>query len=99
MGGGFYREVLSLLLGPYFTDRPLLIANNSFLIKETMKSFRKKLWHRLMSDRGSTYMEYAMLTAMVFVGAIAAFSPGSFAFRALGADFAFRSLLIRLPIF
>ncbi len=64
-----------------------------------MRCFARVLWHRVASDRGSTYMEYAMLTAMVFVGAIAAFSPGSFAFRALGADFAFRSLLIRLPIF
>ncbi len=64
-----------------------------------MKSFFRRLRHRVMSERGSTYMEYAMLTSMVFIGAIAAFSPGSVAFRALGADFAFRSLIIRLPIF
>lgn len=44
-------------------------------------------------------MEYCLLTALVFVAAMTVFSPGSAAFRALGADFDFRQLLIRLPIF
>lgn len=63
-----------------------------------LHTFRRAA-RRLSAERGSAYLEYCLLTSLVFLAALAAFSPGSFAFRALGADFAFRQLLMRLPIF
>ncbi len=64
-----------------------------------MKAFLRKLHRRAVSDRGSVFLEYCLLSSAVFLVAVVSFSPGSNAFRAIGADFAFRSLLMRLPIF
>ena len=58
-----------------------------------------RAWRRLDSDRGSVFLEYALLSSLVFVVAIEAFAPGSAINTALGADFHFRELLIKLPIF
>ena len=61
---------------------------------------RLRRWARRVSaERGSAFLEYCLLTALVFLAVMTVFAPGSFAFRALGADFAFRQMLIRLPIF
>lgn len=54
---------------------------------------------RIVSDRGSVYLEYALVGMLVFVGAISAFAPGSVINEALGSDWAFREILIKLPIF
>ncbi len=54
---------------------------------------------RIASDRGSVYLEYALVGTLVFVGAISAFAPGSLINEALGSDWAFREILIKLPIF
>lgn len=52
-----------------------------------------------MSDRGSIFAEYAMLTAFVTLFAIGAFSPDSRLMKGIGWDYNFRELLIKLPIF
>ncbi|MEG1552504.1 MAG: hypothetical protein RR133_03190 [Kiritimatiellia bacterium] len=44
-------------------------------------------------------MEYCLLTSVVFLTAAAVFAPGSWVYRALGADFELREVLLRLPIF
>ena len=54
---------------------------------------------RIASDRGSVYLEYALVGTLVFVGAISAFAPGSVINEALGSDWSFREILIKLPIF
>jgi hypothetical protein len=54
---------------------------------------------RIVSDRGSVYLEYALVGTLVFVGAVSAFAPGSVINEALGSDWAFREILIKLPIF
>jgi len=52
-----------------------------------------------MSDRGSAYLEYAIVATFVMFVAASAFYPGSAVNSAFGADFAMREILIKLPIF
>ncbi len=54
---------------------------------------------RIFSDRGSVYLEYALVGTLVFIGAVSAFAPGSIINEALGSDWSFREILIKLPIF
>ena len=56
-------------------------------------------WRRIKSERGSAYLEYALLAMFVFFVAVAAFAPGSAINEALGSDYTFREVLIKLPIF
>ena len=60
---------------------------------------RGKHLRRVMSDRGSAYLEYALLTATVLVIATAAFAPGSWINEGIGADYNFRMFLLKLPFF
>ena len=64
-----------------------------------MKQRLRILRDRIVSDRGSVYLEYALVGAFVFVVAVSAFAPGSVVNEALGSDFTFREFLIKLPIF
>lgn len=64
-----------------------------------MTSRVASLWRRLKSDRGSVFAEYAYLTAVVTIVAIAAFKPDSAINEMIGADYNMRQLLIKLPIF
>lgn len=56
-------------------------------------------WRRVESERGSVFLEYALLTSFVTLVAISAFSPGSIINEGIGADYSFREILIKLPIF
>ena len=58
-----------------------------------------RLWRRVSSERGSAYLEYALVQLLVVVAAVAAFSPGSAINEAVGGDFTVREILIKLPIF
>lgn len=60
---------------------------------------RSRAWRRISSERASVYLEYALLTAMIFAVAVAAFSPTSTINEVLGQDLAFREVLIKMPIF
>lgn len=64
-----------------------------------MRRLLAHLHRRVASDRGSVYLEYALVGTLVFLGAVSAFAPGSLVNEALGSDFAFREILIKLPIF
>ena len=64
-----------------------------------MKRRLQLLRERVVSDRGSVYLEYALVGTLVFIGAISAFAPGSVINEALGSDWSFREILIKLPIF
>ena len=64
-----------------------------------MKRRLQLLRERVVSDRGSVYLEYALVGTLVFIGAISAFAPGSVINEAIGSDWAFREILIKLPIF
>ena len=59
----------------------------------------QRLRRRLASERGSVYLEYALVTSVTLVAAVLAFNPDSWFFKGLGVDFAFREVLIKLPIF
>jgi len=59
----------------------------------------KGLWRKIVSERGSVFAEYAMLSSLVTICAIAAFAPGSRFMNGIGWDYNFRELLIKLPIF
>ncbi len=54
---------------------------------------------RLKSERASVYLEYALVTTVTLGVAALAFNPESWFFKGLGVDFAFREVLIKLPIF
>ena len=60
-------------------------------------------WRRVVSERGSVYMEYAMLACVMMTVAIAVFTPAlsqtSWAGAYYGDDFVVRDALINLPFF
>ncbi len=58
-----------------------------------------RLWRRVASERGSVYLEYALVQLFVVLVAVSAFTPGSAINEAVGADFTVREILIKLPIF
>lgn len=58
-----------------------------------------RLWRRIASERGSAYLEYALVQLLVVFFAVAAFTPGSAINEAVGSDYVFREVLIKLPIF
>ncbi len=60
-----------------------------------LKRFRR----RLESERGNVYMEYALVTSLTLGLAAVAFNPDSWFFKGLGLDYAFREMIIKLPIF
>lgn len=59
----------------------------------------ERLRRRLASERASVYLEYALVTSATLGVAVLAFNPDSWFFKGLGVDFAFREVLIKLPIF
>ena len=59
----------------------------------------QRLRRRLASERGSVYLEYALVTSVTLGAAVLAFNLASWFFKGLGVDFAFREVLIKLPIF
>lgn len=59
----------------------------------------KRMWRRLKSERGSVYLEYAMVTTITLALASLFFNPSSFIFKGIGLDYEFREALIKLPIF
>ena len=64
-----------------------------------MNSAKERLWRRIKSDRGSIFVEYAMVSAVVTLVAMVAFTPGSAFMTGIGWDYNFRELLIKWPIF
>lgn len=64
-----------------------------------MASPTARFWGRIKSDRGSVFAEYAMLTAVVTLVAVAAFKPDSYINEMIGADYNMRQFFIRLPFF
>ncbi len=54
---------------------------------------------RLMSERGSVYLEYALITSVTVGLAALLLTPDSPLFAGLGYDYSFREALIKLPIF
>ena len=59
----------------------------------------RRIRRRLASERGSVYLEYALVTSLTLGLAAVAFNPDSWFFKGLGLDYAFREMLIKLPIF
>ena len=59
----------------------------------------KRLKRRLLSERASVYLEYALVTTVTLGVAALAFNPESWFFKGLGVDYAFREVMIKLPIF
>ena len=60
-----------------------------------LKRFRR----RLASERGSVYLEYALVTTVTLAIAMVLLNPESQLFAGLGYDYEFREALIKLPIF
>jgi len=54
---------------------------------------------RLMSERGSVYLEYALVTSLTIGLAAVLLDPSSSIFAGIGYDYTFREVLIKLPIF
>ena len=59
----------------------------------------RRIRRRLVSERGSVYLEYALVTSLTLGLAAVAFNPDSWFFKGLGLDYAFREMIIKLPIF
>lgn len=59
----------------------------------------ERLKRRLLSERASVYLEYALVTTITLGIAALAFNPESWFFKGLGVDYAFREVMIKLPIF
>ena len=58
-----------------------------------------RIRRRLASERGSVYLEYALVTSLTLGLSAVAFNPDSWFFKGLGLDYAFREMMIKLPIF
>ena len=54
---------------------------------------------RIASERGSVYLEYALVTSLTLGIAALLINPSSQIFAGLGWDYEFREALIKLPIF
>ena len=59
----------------------------------------ERLKRRLLSERASVYLEYALVTTVTLGIVALAFNPESWFFKGLGVDYAFREVMIKLPIF
>jgi len=59
----------------------------------------ERLKRRILSERASVYLEYALVTTVTLGIAALAFNPESWFFKGLGVDYAFREVMIKLPIF
>ena len=59
----------------------------------------KRIRRRIASERASVYLEYALVSSVTIGIAAVMFNPDSWFFKGLGLDYAFREMLIKLPIF
>ena len=59
----------------------------------------ERLKRRILSERASVYLEYALVTSVVLGIAAVMLNPDSWFFKGLGLDYAFREMMIKLPIF
>ena len=59
----------------------------------------ERLKRRLLSEKASVYLEYALVTTVTLGIAALAFNPESWFFKGLGVDYAFREVMIKLPVF
>ena len=59
----------------------------------------QRLRRRLASERGSVFLEYALVSSITLGVAAVALNPESWFFKGLGLDFAFCEMLMKLPIF
>ena len=59
----------------------------------------RRIRRRLVSERASVYLEYALVTTVTLGIAAVLLNPESWFFKGLGFDYAYREVLIKLPIF
>ena len=59
----------------------------------------RRIRRRLVSERASVYLEYALVTCVTLGIAAVLLNPESWFFKGLGFDYAYREVLIKLPIF
>ena len=59
----------------------------------------QRMRRRLASERASVFLEYAFVSMVTLGIAAVALNPDSWLFKGLGMDFAFREMLMKLPIF
>lgn len=63
---------------------------------------RNRAWRRIESERGSVFLEYALIASLLTTVAIVAFTPASgglWAGSNFGNDFLIRDALLNLPFF
>ena len=58
----------------------------------------ERLKRRISSERGSVFLEHALVTAVTLGLAALLINPDSQLFTGLGFDYEFREALIKLPI-
>ncbi len=59
----------------------------------------RRIRRRLASERASVYLEYALVSSVMLGIAAVMLNPDSWFFKGLGLDYAFREMMIKLPIF
>ncbi len=59
----------------------------------------RRIRRRLASERASVYLEYALVSSVMLGLAAVMLNPDSWFFKGLGLDYAFREMMIKLPIF
>ena len=59
----------------------------------------RRIRRRLASERASVYLEYALVSSLMLGLAAVMLNPDSWFFKGLGLDYAFREMMIKLPIF
>ena len=59
----------------------------------------RRIMRRLVSERASVYLEYALVTSVTLGLAALLLNPDNWFFKGLGLDYAFREMMIKLPIF
>ena len=58
-----------------------------------------RIKRRLASDRGSVFLEYALVSCVTLGLAALLLNPDSMFFKGIGYDYSIREWLIKLPIF
>ena len=59
----------------------------------------RRIRRLLVSEHASVYLEYALVTSVTLGLAALLLNPDSWFFKGLGLDYAFREMMIKLPIF
>ena len=66
---------------------------------DTKSSALERAKRRLASERGSVYLEYALVTCLTYMIAALLLNPDNQLFVGIGYDYSFREFFMKMPLF